>query len=70
MGVQAPCGTDLVVRDLRFGLEDGVLGHAGSGPANRIGCPIFGMVRAERRPDRSRPRTPFLAGTGLIYRPE
>ena len=52
MGVQAPRGADLVVRNLRFGLEDDVLGHAGSGPANRIGCPILGKVepKGDRQP--------------------
>src|SRR5271169_6170217 len=35
---------DLVERDLRFGLEDDVLGHAGSGPANWIGRPILGKI--------------------------
>jgi hypothetical protein len=29
---------------LRFGLEDDVLGHAGSGPANWIGRPILGKI--------------------------
>jgi hypothetical protein len=29
---------------LRFGLEHDVLGHAGFGPANRIGCPIRGKI--------------------------
>ena len=37
-------GADLVERDLRFGLEDDVLGHAGSGPANWIGRPILGKI--------------------------
>src|ERR1700735_3819039 len=37
-------GLDLVKGDLRFGLEQDVLGHAGSCPANRIGCPILGKV--------------------------
>ena len=37
-------GADLVERDLRFGLEDDVLGHAGSGPANWIGHPILGKI--------------------------
>ena len=37
-------GLDLVKGDLRFGLEQDVLGHAGFCPANRIGCPILGKV--------------------------
>src|SRR5580704_8475686 len=37
-------GLDLVKGDLRFGLEDDVLGHAGSCPANRIGRPSLGKI--------------------------
>ena len=40
-------GLDLVEGDLRFGLEHDVLGHAGSCPANRIGCPILGKIEAK-----------------------
>ena len=37
-------GPDLIERDLRFGLEGDVLGHASSGPANWVGRPILGKI--------------------------